>query len=32
MDLAANDYVREIMIVSNPQQKFNPSKDDLIKL
>lgn len=32
MDLAANDYVREIMIVSNPQQNFKPSMDDLTKL
>lgn len=32
MDLAANDYIREIMIVSNPQSKFNPSKEDIGKL
>ena len=29
MDLAANDYVREIMIVSNPASKFKPSNEDL---
>jgi hypothetical protein len=29
MDLAANDYVREIMIVSNPQTKFIPSEKEL---
>ena len=32
MDLAANDYIREIMIVSNPQAKFNPTKEDIGKL
>ena len=32
MDLAANDYIREIIIVSNPQSKFNPSKEDIGKL
>lgn len=32
MDLAANDYVREIMIVSNPQTKFIPSEKELEQL
>lgn len=29
MDLAINDYVREVMIVSNPQSRFLPSEKEL---
>jgi ankyrin repeat protein len=28
MDIAATDYVREIMIVSNPEHRFKPSDTD----
>ena len=32
MDLAANNYIRELMIVSNPQTKFRPSEADMVGL
>lgn len=32
LDLAATDYVREIIIVSNPSNAFKPSTDDLREL
>jgi hypothetical protein len=32
MDMAANDYVREIMVVCNPATKFAPTSADLLNL
>ena len=32
MDMASSDYIREIIIVSNPANQFVPSKEDLKEL